>query len=44
MVSHDGTCCIGVNMDPAAITDQALLRTCLQEGIDEVLALRSVAP
>jgi diacylglycerol O-acyltransferase len=44
MVSHDGTCCIGVNMDPAAITDQALLRACLQEGIDEVLTLRSVAP
>jgi WS/DGAT/MGAT family acyltransferase len=40
LISHDGTCCIGINTDAAAITDPALFRTCLGEGIDEILALR----
>ena len=40
LISHDGTCCIGINTDAAAITDPALFRTCLAEGIDEILALR----
>jgi diacylglycerol O-acyltransferase / wax synthase len=40
LISHDGTCCIGINMDAAAITDPALFRRSLREGIDEVLALR----
>ena len=39
-ISHDGTCCIGINTDAAAITDQALFLTCLREGIEEMLALR----
>jgi WS/DGAT/MGAT family acyltransferase len=39
MISHDGTCCVGVNIDPAAVTDPALLMECLAEGFDEVLAL-----
>ncbi len=39
MISHDGTCCIGVNTDPAAVTDPELLLECLGEGFDEVLAL-----
>jgi WS/DGAT/MGAT family acyltransferase len=40
LVSHDGTCCIGINCDPAAVTDPELFFECLQEGLDEVLALR----
>jgi hypothetical protein len=39
LVSHDGTCCIGVNCDPAAVTDPELFFECLQVGLDEVLAL-----
>jgi len=40
LVSHDGTCCIGVNLDPAAITDPDTFVDCLRAGFDEVLALR----
>jgi diacylglycerol O-acyltransferase / wax synthase len=40
LVSHDGTCCIGINCDPAAVTDPALFFDCLQGGLDEVLELR----
>jgi diacylglycerol O-acyltransferase / wax synthase len=40
LLSHDGMCCIGINTDAAAITDPALLRACLVDGIDEILALR----
>jgi hypothetical protein len=43
LVSHDGTCCIGVNCDAAAVTDPELFFGCLQEGLDEVLALRPPA-
>src|SRR5262245_23950118 len=39
LLSYLGTCYIGVNMDAAAVTDPELLRSCLQEGLDEVLAL-----
>jgi WS/DGAT/MGAT family acyltransferase len=39
MVSHEGTCCIGANVDRAAITDTDLFARCLREGFDEVLAL-----
>jgi WS/DGAT/MGAT family acyltransferase len=39
LVSHDGTCCIGINCDPAAVTDPEQFFECLQEGLDEVLAL-----
>lgn len=39
MVSHDGTCCVGANLDPAAITDLDLFARCLYDGFDEVLAL-----
>jgi diacylglycerol O-acyltransferase len=44
LLSHDGTCCIGVNMDAAAITDPALFQRSLAEAIDEVLALRPAPP
>jgi hypothetical protein len=40
LVSHDGTCCIGANLDPAAITDPELFVRCLAEGFAEVLELR----
>jgi diacylglycerol O-acyltransferase / wax synthase len=39
LMSYDGTCCVGVNCDTAAVVDLALLMTCLQEGFDEVLAI-----
>lgn len=39
MVSHNGRCCIGVNLDPAAITDPELFARCLKQGFDEVLEL-----
>ena len=39
MVSYDGLCCIGVNVDPEAVTDLELFETCLREGFDEVLEL-----
>ncbi|MGH8455889.1 MAG: wax ester/triacylglycerol synthase domain-containing protein [Stenotrophobium sp.] len=39
MTSHSGNCCVGVNVDPAAVTDPAHLAICLSEGFDEVLAL-----
>ena len=47
MLSHNGTCCIGVNADAAAVSDPQLLQRCLVEGFEEVLALgeaRSCAP
>ena len=39
LLSYAGTCCIGLNMDAAAVTEPDLLMSCLQEGLDEVLAL-----
>jgi WS/DGAT/MGAT family acyltransferase len=39
MVSYDGTCCIGVNFDPEAITDLPVFERCLREGFEEVLAV-----
>ena len=44
LVSHNGTCCVGVNLDPAAITDPAVFATCLRAGFDEVVALRHDKP
>jgi hypothetical protein len=44
LISHDGTCCIGINMDAAAITDPVLFQRCLDQGIDEILALNSTPP
>lgn len=37
--THQGTCCIGLTIDAAAVTDPDLLARCVQEGFDEVLAL-----
>lgn len=39
MVSHSGTCCIGINMDGDAVSDPDQLIACFQEGLDEVLQL-----
>lgn len=39
VVSYDGTCCIGVNLDPAVIGDVAAFEDCLRGGFDEVVAL-----
>jgi len=39
LMSYAGTCCIGVNIDTAAVTDTELFMHCLREGFDEVLAL-----
>jgi WS/DGAT/MGAT family acyltransferase len=38
MMTHNGRSCIGINSDRAAVTDPDLLRQCLSEGIDELLA------
>jgi hypothetical protein len=41
LLSYNGRCCIGVTIDPAAITDVAVFEECLRAGFDEVLALAS---
>jgi diacylglycerol O-acyltransferase len=41
MLSYDGTCCIGVNIDPEAITDTGVFERCMREGFDEVLEIRT---
>ena len=38
LMSYDGTCCIGVNADAAAIPDPDALLECLTAGFDEVCA------
>jgi diacylglycerol O-acyltransferase len=43
LLSYAGTCCIGINCDPAAVTDPALLTRCLRDGLEEVLALGAPA-
>jgi lactate dehydrogenase-like 2-hydroxyacid dehydrogenase len=43
LLSHVGHCCIGVNIDRAAIADPDLLVSCLQEGFDEII-VHAVAP
>ncbi|MDJ0788505.1 MAG: wax ester/triacylglycerol synthase family O-acyltransferase [Myxococcota bacterium] len=39
LISHGETACIGVNLDPAAVTDPELFGRCLEDGFSEVLAL-----
>lgn len=39
MISYDGMCCLGFNIDPDAVSDYDLYRTCMVEGFDEVVAL-----
>jgi diacylglycerol O-acyltransferase / wax synthase len=33
------TCCIGINIDTAAVPDPDVLTACLREGFEEVLAI-----
>jgi diacylglycerol O-acyltransferase / wax synthase len=39
MLSHNGTCCIGITADAAAIGDVDRFAACVRGGFDEVLAL-----
>lgn len=39
LMSYDGTCCIGINSDTAAVPDPDVLRSCLEAGFAEVCAL-----
>jgi hypothetical protein len=39
LVSHLQTACIGIACDVAAVDDPELLATCVEHGLDEVLAL-----
>jgi WS/DGAT/MGAT family acyltransferase len=39
LVSHLDLCCIGANVDPAAVTEPERFARCLATGFDEVLAL-----
>ncbi|MFP5021889.1 wax ester/triacylglycerol synthase domain-containing protein [Pseudonocardia phyllosphaerae] len=39
VVTHGDTCCVGANLDAAAITDRDLFADCLAQGFAEVLAL-----
>lgn len=39
MITHNGTACLGINSDGAAVTDQELFADCLVAGFGEVPAL-----
>jgi diacylglycerol O-acyltransferase / wax synthase len=39
LCTHEGVCCIGVNVDGDVFPDTDVLWECLQAGLDEVLAL-----
>lgn len=39
LCTHEGVCCIGVNVDGDVFPDAEVLWECLQEGLDQVLAL-----
>jgi len=39
LFSYDGSCQIGINADPAAVTDFEGFSACVEEGLDEVLAV-----
>ncbi len=43
LLSHHDQCCIGVNMDAAAVPDPEELMRCLREGFDEVLEVGAQA-
>jgi diacylglycerol O-acyltransferase / wax synthase len=46
MCTHAGVCCIGINVDGEVFEDDDLLWDCMQQGLDEILALapRSAVP
>jgi diacylglycerol O-acyltransferase / wax synthase len=39
LLSYDGTCGVGVNVDTAAVADPDVLVACLREGFEELLGL-----
>jgi len=39
MLTHTGTCCLTFATDQAAVPDPDLLRDCMRQGFDEILAL-----
>ncbi len=39
LVSYNGTCCVGVTIDTAAVPDPDVLIDCLREGFEDVLCL-----
>nr|WP_281371701.1 HAD-IB family hydrolase [Petropleomorpha daqingensis] len=39
LLSQEGTCCIGINLDSSAVSDPAGLVADLQAGLDEIVAL-----
>jgi len=39
LISHDGTCCIGLNIDGDAITDMDMFMECMNEGLLEVTSV-----
>ena len=39
LLSYAGTCCIGLNTDPAAVTEPDVFVRCLEVGLEEVLTL-----
>jgi hypothetical protein len=39
LLSHCGMCCIGVNVDTAAVPDHDVLLSCLRASFGEVLTL-----
>lgn len=39
LVTHGDTCCVGVNLDPAAIAEPERFADCLLAGFEEVLAI-----
>jgi diacylglycerol O-acyltransferase len=39
LLSHSGTCCVGINTDAVAIPDTAEFTKSLEAGVDEILAL-----
>jgi WS/DGAT/MGAT family acyltransferase len=43
LLSYVDRCCIGVNVDTAAVPDGRMLVDCLQAGFDEVMSVRRLA-
>jgi diacylglycerol O-acyltransferase / wax synthase len=39
LLSHDGTCCVGINIDTAAVPDPDVLVECMREGFEEILVM-----
>lgn len=44
LLSHDGTCCVGIAMDSLAVPDPDVLAACFEEGLNEIADLRKDAP